>query len=226
MRYSEFLQLRVPLFCCLLQLLKILRDTINDPAWIVKWLGWITRKVECMLINRAMNIVVTDYDERWVALFEHEAAILRNILKDDLVDIHHIGSTAVPHLKAKPIIDIMPVVKDIARVDAYNEELINVGYEPLHEFGIRGRRYFRKGEVNRTHQMHVFQFDNRHQIERHLAVRDYLRTHQEDRIAYGELKQELAVLYPMDIEGYCDGKDEFVVQLERRALEWKNTLTN
>ncbi|WP_229106880.1 GrpB family protein [Paenibacillus sp. 1001270B_150601_E10] len=161
-----------------------------------------------------------------VALFEQEAAILRDILKDELVDIHHIGSTAVPYLKAKPIIDIMPVVKDIARVDEYNDELINVGYEPLSEFGIRGRRYFRKGGVNRTHHMHMFQFDNTHQIERHLAVRDYLRTHQEDRIAYGEWKQQLAALYPTDNESYCDGKDEFVVHLERRALEWKNILTD
>ncbi|NMM51766.1 GrpB family protein [Paenibacillus aquistagni] len=178
------------------------------------------------MANRRRNIVVTDYDEHWVSLFEQEAAILRDIFKDELLDIHHIGSTSVPRLKAKPIIDILPVVKDIARVDDYNESMINIDYEPMHEFGIQGRRYFRKGGINRTHQLHVFQFDNTYEIERHLAVRDYLRTHQEDMIAYGDLKEQLAALHPADIEGYCDGKDEFVKALEKRALEWKRGLTD
>ncbi|MDP4147413.1 MAG: GrpB family protein [Bacillota bacterium] len=173
------------------------------------------------MVNRAINIIVTNYDENWVQLFKNEANKIHEILNDEIVEIHHIGSTAVPNLKAKPIIDIMPIVKDIEMVDAFNAKMIEIGYEPLGEFGISGRRFFRKGGENRTHHVHMFQFDNDLEIERHLAVRDYLKIHKKDAIEYGELKARLANEFPKDIEGYCDGKDEFVKNLERRAIEWR-----
>ncbi|MFC0189408.1 GrpB family protein [Fictibacillus aquaticus] len=174
-----------------------------------------------MTFNRAMNIKVTDYDLRWAAKFEEEAARIRDIFNGELVDIHHIGSTSVPELKAKPVIDMMPVVHDIEKVDAFNEKMIEIGYEPLGEAGMPGRRYFRKGGENRTHQIHVFQVDNQHDIGRHLAVRDYLRSHPEEAAEYGELKARLANEFPDDIVGYSEGKDEFVKNLERKAMEWR-----
>src|SRR4051794_14157180 len=122
------------------------------------------------MVNRAMNIIVTEYVESWVQLFKSEATKIQEIFKDEIVEIHHIGSTAVPGLKAKPIIDIMPIVQNIEIVDMFNEKMNEIGYEPLGEFGIKGRRYFRKGGENRTHQIHIFQFDNDVGIERHLAV--------------------------------------------------------
>lgn len=173
------------------------------------------------MVNRTMNIMVTDYNESWIQLFEKEAVIIRDIFKDELVEIHHIGSTAVPHLKAKPIIDMMPIVRDIEQVDRFNESMMEIGYEPLGEFGLNGRRYFRKGGENRTHQIHAFQYDNEFEIERHLAVRDYLISHREDMMTYGKLKERLANQFPNDIEGYSHGKHDFVQNLERRAVEWK-----
>ncbi|WP_431802402.1 GrpB family protein [Halobacillus andaensis] len=173
------------------------------------------------MVNRTMNITVKNYDENWIELFKIEAREIKDIFKDELVEIHHIGSTAVPHLKAKPIIDIMPVVKDIAAVDNFNDEMMERGYEPLGKFGIEGRRYFRKGGENRTHQVHIFQYDNNFEIERHLAVRDYLRSHKEDAIEYGRLKEQLAQQFPKNIEGYSNGKHDFVQNLQRKALEWK-----
>ncbi|WP_317851465.1 GrpB family protein [Neobacillus bataviensis] len=131
------------------------------------------------------------------------------------------GSTAVPGLKAKPIIDIMPIVKNIEIINTFNAKMIEIGYEPLGELGIKGRRYFRKGGENRTHQIHIFQFDNDFEIERHLAVRDYLKSHKKDVIEYGKLKEQLANEFPKDIEGYSSGKDDFVKNLERRAIEWR-----
>ena len=172
------------------------------------------------MVNRAMNIIVTNYDENWVQLFKSEAKKVREIFKDEIVEIHHIGSTAVPNLMAKPIIDMMPIVKDIESVDSYNAKMMEIGYEPLGEFGLRGRRYFRKGGNNRTHQVHIYQFDNELEIERHLAVRDYLRTHRKEAIEYGALKERLADQFSKDIEGYSAGKDEFVKNLEQRAIEW------
>ncbi|KEJ01993.1 GrpB family protein [Clostridium botulinum] len=170
-----------------------------------------------------MKVQVVEYNSEWPNLYLEEAEKIKNILGNELVDIYHIGSTSVVNLKAKPIIDIMPVVKDITKVDKYNKEFEDLGYEPKGEFGITGRRYFRKGVENRTHQIHVFEKSNSNDIERHLAVRDYLRTHPEEAFEYGELKSRLATMFLDDIEAYCDGKDHFVKELERKALEWNSS---
>ena len=167
-----------------------------------------------------MKVEVVAYDSRWPLLFTEEAEKIKKILGEELVAIYHIGSTAVENLKAKPIIDMMPVVRDIAQVDQYNQEFIAIGYEPKGEFGITGRRYFRKGSEVRTHQIHIFAQSNTTEIERHLAVRDYLRTHPRDAFEYGELKSALAELHHDDIEAYCKGKDEFVKALEKKAIAW------
>ena len=167
------------------------------------------------------HVVVTEYSPDWKVKFEREAEIIKNILKDNLISIHHIGSTSVEGLKAKPIIDIMPVVAEIGKVDCLAGEFERVGYEYLGEFGIPGRRYLRKGGDERTHQIHIFEACNSAAIERHLALRDYLRTHKEAADEYGRLKERLAKTFPYDIEAYCDGKGEFVKDLERTALEWK-----
>ena len=170
-----------------------------------------------------MKVQVVEYSSQWPNLYLEEAEKIKNILGNELVDIYHIGSTSVVNLNAKPIIDIMPVVKDITKVDKYNKEFEDLGYESKGEFGIAGRRYFRKGLENRTHQIHVFEKSNFNDIERHLAVRDYLRTHPEEAFEYGELKSRLATMFPDDIESYCDGKDRFVKELERKALEWNSS---
>lgn len=99
--------------------------------------------------------------------------------------------------------------------------MIKLGYEPLGELGINGRRYFRKGREDRTHQIHIFQDDNITEIGRHLAVRDYLKSHEETAKEYGNLKSQLAHQFSKDIERYSDGKNDFIQNLERMALEWK-----
>lgn len=167
-----------------------------------------------------MNVIVTEYNEQWDNMFLDEAQKIEEIFADELLDIHHIGSTSVPGLKAKPIIDMMPVVKDIEKMDSFYKKMEGLGYESMGEFGMPGRRYFRKGGDNRTHQVHVFQADNKEDIQRHLAVRDYLRTHPEAVKQYGDLKEKLANQFPKDIEAYMDGKDTFVKELEKRALHW------
>lgn len=167
-----------------------------------------------------MRVVVNEHNENWDQKFKEESQKLKDILGDEIVEIHHIGSTSVKGLKAKPIIDIMPIVKDIEKVDSFNEQMGAIGYEGLGENGIKGRRYFRKGGEYRTHQVHVFQTDNHEDIDRHLAVRDYLRTHPEEAKQYGDLKERLAKQFPNDIESYVEGKDAFVKALENRALTW------
>jgi len=109
-------------------------------------------------------------------------------------------------------------LKSKPKIDSFNERMELLGYECMGELGMKGRRYFRKGGDNRTHQVHVFQRDNKEDIIRHLAVRDYLRTHPDEANRYGELKDNLAKQFPGDIEAYMDGKDAFVKELERKAL--------
>ena len=165
------------------------------------------------------HITVVDYDPDWPRQFQAEAARIRAVLGDNCTAIYHIGSTAVPSLAAKPILDIMPVVENLEAVDRAAPAFEAMGYEYLEEFGIPGRRYLRKGGDERTHQLHIFARTDRASITRHLAVRDYLRAHREAREEYARLKRALARQFPYDIDGYCLGKEEFVQALEQAALE-------
>ena len=165
------------------------------------------------------RVVVVPYNKQWVSMYEEEAIKLRRIFGEQLVAIHHIGSTSIPGLEAKPIIDIMPVVEDINSVDEHNESMREIGYEPKGENGIPERRYFQKGGDNRSHHVHIFQVGNPH-VERHLAFRDYLRTHPIEAREYGDFKQKLAQEFPYDIGSYVQGKESLVKDIEQRALEW------
>src|SRR5690606_290693 len=143
-------------------------------------------------------VTVLPYDKEWVSIFEKETAKLKSILGDQVVAVHHFGSTSVPGLAAKPIIDILLVVKDISVMDGYNEALQAIGYMGKGENGIAGRRYFQKGGDNRTHHLHTYQVGSP-EIHRHLVFRDYLRSHPSAAREYGELKGQLGQQYPWDI---------------------------
>lgn len=166
----------------------------------------------------SQHVIVREYDPRYPALYEKETGLISSILGENLVAIHHIGSTAVPGLKSKPVIDIMAAVRSLEDADGKKDELEAIGYECMGEFGIKGRRYLRKGGDERTHQIHVFQEGDRANLMRHLATRDYLIAHEDVREEYGRIKEELALRFPYDIEGYCDGKEAFVRKLEGKAL--------
>lgn len=166
-----------------------------------------------------MRVIVVEYSTHWPQAFESESSKLRSILEDAVSHIYHIGSTAVPGLQAKPIIDILLEVPSLARLDRKTEALENLGYEAMGELGIPGRRYFRKGGDNRTHQIHAFKTGDAHVI-RHIAFRDYLIEHKNVAQAYGELKLSIAKNCNDDIEKYCDKKDSFVAYHESKALQW------
>ncbi|GMA64175.1 GrpB family protein [Alicyclobacillus fastidiosus] len=104
-------------------------------------------------------------------------------------------------------------------LDLWDGQLRDIGYESMGENGISGRRYFQKGRDNRTYHVHVFQVGSPH-IERHLAFRDYLRTHPIEAREYGDFKQKLAQEFPYDIGSYIQGKESLVKDIEQRALEW------
>lgn len=169
------------------------------------------------------NVVVVPYDARWADEFASESARLRESLEDLDVEIHHIGSTAIPGILAKPIIDILILVQDVERLDDRNAAMISLGYEPMGELGIAGRRYFRKSNADgvRTHHVHAFERKSP-AAERHLAFRDYMRLHLDAAQAYSSLKQYLTSCPPCTIEAYMDGKDAFIKHHEALALEWRS----
>ncbi len=160
------------------------------------------------------------HSSRWAGEFRAEAERLTAALGDEVVAVHHVGSTAIPGISAKPIIDILLEVRKVERLDGLGPEMSGLGYEAKGEFGLPGRRFFVKhaGEL-RTHQIHAYTTGNP-ELERHLAFRDYMISHPEDAEAYGRLKEELARRFSTDIEGYMDGKDAFIKEMERRALAW------
>lgn len=162
------------------------------------------------------HIKVVAYNNEWPGMFEAEAKLIKQVFGDNCLAIHHIGSTAIPGLAAKPIIDILPVVKNILEVDTVNTGMEKLGYEAKGEYGMLFRRYFQKGGDHRTHQVHVYENGNP-EIERYLKFRDWMRAHAADRETYGKLKQELAEKYPNDILSYCMGKDVFVASIDNKT---------
>ena len=169
--------------------------------------------------ERMRKVEVSPYNNRWSSMFDKEANVLREIFGSQIVEIHHIGSTSVKGLNAKPVIDIMPVVKIIHKVDLFNEEMKKSGYEPVGENGLAGRRFFQKGGNNRSHHIHVYQLGNP-EIDRHLAFRDYLREHLIVATQYGNLKEKLSQQFPSDIGSYIAGKEQLIVEIEHKALSW------
>ena len=169
----------------------------------------------------ARKIEVVDYRPEWAAMFKEESRKIKKILGKNCAGIYHIGSTSVKNMPAKPIIDIMPVVKDLSLVDAHNKEFEALGYECRGEFGIPGRRFYAKGGDNRTHHIHIFELGNEKDTLRHIAVRDYLSSHPDTAAEYAALKKKLAEEFPYDNDGYCDGKEEYMKSLEEKALRWQ-----
>jgi GrpB-like predicted nucleotidyltransferase (UPF0157 family) len=167
------------------------------------------------------RITVMPYNPNWPHAFTQASAEIIAALGPNLLALHHIGSTSIPGIHAKPVIDMLGVVSDIAATDTYNAQMKSFGYEPMGEFGIPGRRYFRRDNPagERTHQLHAFQLGSPH-ILRDLAFRDFMRAHPAHAREYAELKIKLAEMHPTDIEAYMDGKDAFIKDMKTRALAW------
>ncbi|WP_188456212.1 GrpB family protein [Virgibacillus oceani] len=165
-----------------------------------------------------MKVRLSRYDENWINMFEDEAAFLSGIFEDEIIEFEHFGSTSVPGMTAKPVIDMMCLVKDIGKIDRFNDQMRLLGYDVAGEWGIHGRRLFRKGGENRTHHIHVYQYDNP-QIKRHLVFRDYLRAHPDEVERYRGLKEELSQRYD-DTALYSKAKKPFIKEMEQLALEW------
>jgi GrpB-like predicted nucleotidyltransferase (UPF0157 family) len=163
---------------------------------------------------------IVDYDPAWPALADAELRRLKAALGEVAVRLEHIGSTAVPGLAAKPILDLQLSVAATKPRERYVEPLERLGYlfvpapeSPEHHF------FARPPERPRTHHLHVCEAGSEHEF-RHVAVRDFLRAHDDEAASYAALKRQAVARHPQDRLAYIEGKDEYVAALEERSVAW------
>lgn len=162
-------------------------------------------------------IEVADYDPKWAEIFAEIAACVRAAFTDGpLFGIEHVGSTSVVGLPAKPIVDIDVIIPSRADLPEAITRLAILGYEHQGDGGIPGRESFRSPPETPRHSLYVCAEDSA-ELRRRLAFRDYLRAHPNAARQYGELKRELAARHVTNINGYVDGKTEFVQDVLTRA---------
>jgi GrpB-like predicted nucleotidyltransferase (UPF0157 family)/uncharacterized glyoxalase superfamily protein PhnB len=162
------------------------------------------------------TIVVVDYDPRWPETFERLRSTVWPVVRDVALGVEHVGSTAVPGLAAKPIIDVSVVVRAESDVPAAIERLATLGYVYRGNLGVEGRDAFDSPEGLPAHNLYLCP-RNSPGLANHLAVRDHLRTHPDTAKEYGELKEELAKQFPHDIDGYVDGKTDLLLRILQAA---------
>jgi GrpB-like predicted nucleotidyltransferase (UPF0157 family) len=165
-------------------------------------------------------IRIVEHDPQWPERAREELARVAEALGPIAVRLEHVGSTSVPGLGAKPIVDMQVSVVDIERQDDYVGPLEGLGYLFAPDPAFPDYHYFAKPHARpRTHHLHVCEHGS-HQELRHVAVRDFLRAHPDEAARYEELKRELVRRHPQDRLAYVAGKDSFMVELEARAVRW------
>ena len=170
------------------------------------------------------KFLLLEYDPEWVKIFEETAGVLKNIFGDNLARVHHIGSTAIPGMVAKPQVDILVEVKDLDRVKDTYAEMEKAGFKSM------GRTYTRRPDNEyfvkdssvgeRLVSVHSYQEGNP-EIQNILVFRDFLRKDEKARNAYVNKKKELYTQYSDDYPSYRKGKFELIEKLKQEAMEWK-----
>lgn len=158
------------------------------------------------------RVTVVEYDPEWPTLFEQLSDRIAKVVGDTAVAIEHVGSTAVPGLSAKPVIDMNVVVSDASGVARAIEQLATLEYKHRGNRGIEGREAFFNPPDSPAHNLYVCQQNNLG-LRNHLFVRDYLRSNTQAAKSYGALKMDLAREYVHDIDGYLDAKTDFLIKI-------------
>jgi GrpB-like predicted nucleotidyltransferase (UPF0157 family) len=165
-------------------------------------------------------VELVPHDPAWADLARHETARLTDALGENLLVVHHIGSTAVPGIRAKPIVDLLPVVRSLAMIDRAQAAVEALGYVWWGELGLAGRRYCTLTDRvtgQRRVQLHCFE-DGSPAIERHVAFRDYLLSHPDLAQAYDREKARCRDLNPGDSHAYTECKDTWIKRIEQEAI--------
>jgi GrpB-like predicted nucleotidyltransferase (UPF0157 family) len=167
--------------------------------------------------NENEEFELADYDPNWSRNFAVEADLIAEALGEQVVEIKHVGSTSIPGLRAKPIIDILVAVEEFAPLDEYARQLEPLGYFHHTHDAEDERLFFWKG-TPRTHHLHIVEFMT-WEHQRHLVFRDYLRAHPEIAEWYEQIKQELALTFKGNRPAYTKGKTAFIKTIMARAVE-------
>jgi putative glutamine amidotransferase len=167
--------------------------------------------------GRTRSYAISPYDPDWPARFEREAARIHAVLGDHVVRLEHVGSTSVPGLGAKPVIDIQVSIRSMVPRSVYVDPLVALGYRGVLDPWSDDHEYFSRDEDgDRAFQIHVCA-EGSEWGRRHIAFRDWLRSHPGDAEAYERLKRDLAELHPRDTYSYNDAKTAFIREVEARA---------
>ena len=160
-----------------------------------------------------MNRVdVVAYDPEWPQIFERIRSYVWPAVRGVAIDVEHVGSTSVPGLRAKPVIDACIVAATSGDIQACIERLASIGYVHRGNLGVPEREAFRRPDELPRHHLYLSPRDSL-SLKNHLGFRDYLRSHPEAAREYGELKASLARRFPEDIDSYIVGKTDFVLRI-------------
>lgn len=186
-------------------------------------------------MEKRKKVIVLDYDPQWAIIFENLQYVFQSHLGSLIEDIQHVGSTAVPGLAAKPIIDIDLIVENKEKMQAVINKVCELGYNYVGDLGISGREVFkpisdkspdnRTGKVWNKHHLYAC-IKGCTSLENHLKFRDYLRNHPEKRKTYSALKKQLAQEHPHDIDAYIEKKTPFITTILEKTGFSRTELKN
>jgi GrpB-like predicted nucleotidyltransferase (UPF0157 family) len=164
-------------------------------------------------------IKMIDYNSQWPEQFEQEKRLIFEKLGNTVIELFHIGSTAVPGLAAKPVIDMLLGVEKVPPSPDTIEALQTLEYNYLGEFGVPNRHFCRKG-MPMTHHLHIVTWGTQ-QWENRILFRDFLRTHPKAAQQYEQLKRQSAMRFPHDRAAYTNSKTDLITELMEQAKRWQ-----
>ncbi|AJY76202.1 GrpB family protein [Paenibacillus beijingensis] len=168
-------------------------------------------------------VIIEPYNEEWPAIFFELGKRIKEAIGDHAIRVDHIGSTAVPGLAAKPVIDVQISIRDINHFDLVKDGLETIGFRYIQDNPDRTKRYFREQPGMRRTHIHVREHGSWAE-QFNLLFRDYLRTHEKEREEYADLKKKLSLIFRNQREQYVEGKTELIWNIMMKASKWSQEI--